>query len=120
MSDPEDDLLPHYPTKFTLENVLIYLVPLVCYGCMGPFWKAGSAIAIGVGVWRSAGFLRRAFGVALLVSILIWGLHAKIDEDELPGSPLFMTWWLGGFAVRWHSDGMKTLEDAANREREWD
>jgi hypothetical protein len=120
MPDPNDDMLRHYPVKFTAGNVLIYLAPLACYGCFGAFWKVGSAIAIGIGVWRSRGFLRRAFGIALWLSIVIWGVHAKSAEDEWAGSPWLMTWWLGCFAVRWHADGVKAEEDAARPEREWD
>jgi hypothetical protein len=105
MSDPGDGLERPFPTKFTLGNVLIYLSPIVWFARLGPFWKLASIVTIGLGIWKSPGRLRRAFGVAFLLSILIWGVHAKVDEQDWPGPPLLMVWWLGSFGTRWHADG---------------
>jgi hypothetical protein len=120
MPDPTDGLESHYPTKFKLANVMIYLAPFGCFGWCGPLWKVASVVAIGFGVWRSQGFLRRAFGGAFLLSLLIWGVHARVNETDWPGPPLFMAWWLLSFGTRWHADGAKAEAEAANPRREWD
>jgi hypothetical protein len=107
MSDPGDGLNRPFPTKFTLGNVLIYLSPIVWFVWLGPLWKVASVIAIALGVWKSRGFLRRAFGIAFLLSLLIWGAHAKVDEQDWPGPPLLMVWWFWSFGSRWHADGLR-------------
>jgi hypothetical protein len=120
MSDPTDGYARHVPTKFTFGNVLIYLAPISCFAYLGPFWKVGSFLAISLGLWRSPGFLRKAFGIAFLLTLLVWGVHARVDEQDWPASPLFMVWWLGSFATRWHADGERAEAEAQRPVREWE
>jgi hypothetical protein len=107
------------PTKFTLGGVMVYLSPIVWFAWCGAFWKVISLVTVSIGIWRSPGFLRRFFGIALMVSIFIWGAHAKLTKEDWPGPPGLMVWWLGSFFTRFHADGMKALRDAANRRSEW-
>ncbi len=120
MTDPTDGLEPHVALKITLANVLIYWTPLLWFGWLGPFWKAASVITVALGVWRSPGFLRRAFGVLFLLSTLIWGTHAQESETDWPGPPLLIIWWAWSFLTRWHADGAKAELEAARPEREWE
>ena len=108
------------PTKFTLGCVLIYLSPIVWFCWCGAIWKVISLVTVSIGIWRSPGFLRRFFGIAFVLSLLIGGAHAKLTEDDWPGPPELMVWWLGSFCTRWHADGAKVLRDAANPRSEWE
>ncbi len=117
MPDPTD-WDPPFPTKFTLACGLIYFAPLLCFFWFGPWWKAASIITVGIGVWKSAGFLRRAFGIAFLLSILIWGTHAITTEENWPGPLLLMIWWFWSWATRWHADGAQ--EEVQRRARGWE
>ena len=120
MPDPSDGNESRIPTKFTLGNVLIYVGPFACFAWFGWGWKVASIFLVAIGIWRSPGFLRRAFGVALMLSILIWGAHAKEDEKDWPGPPLLVTWWFGSFLVRLYADGEKAEADAQRPVRGWE
>lgn len=120
MPDPTDGNETRIPLKFTLANGLIYGAPYLCFAWFGPLWKVISVIFIGLGVWRSPGFLRRAFGVLFLISLLIWGEHARTDEVVWPGPPLFIIWWWWSFGTRWHADGAKAENDDRNPPRGWE
>lgn len=118
MSDPTDGNERRLPMKFTVAGVLIYLAPIVCFAWFGSVWKVASVVPIAIGVWRSPGFLRRAFGIALLLSLLIWGAHARVEEKDWPGPPLLMIWWLWSFGTRVHADGARA--EAQSTARGWE
>lgn len=120
MPDPGDGNNTRLPMKFTLANGLIYVAPYICFGWFGPVWKVIAVIFIGLGVWRSPGFLRRAFGILFLISLLIWGEHARTEELVWPGPPLFIIWWCWSFGTRWHADGAKAEEDERHPPRGWE
>ncbi|HXP84450.1 MAG TPA: hypothetical protein VN841_07005 [Bryobacteraceae bacterium] len=115
MPDPDELERPRLPMKFTVASVLIYLAPIACFGWFGPGWKVASVIPIAIGVWRSPGFLRRAFGIALLLSLVIWGEHARVEEQDWPGPPLLMIWWFWSFGTRVHADGVRAQAQGAAR-----
>jgi hypothetical protein len=108
-----------FATKFTLGGLLVYLSPIVCFSWCGAIWKVISLVTVSIGIWRSPGFLRRIFGIAFVVTLLIWGAHAKRTKDDWPGPPELMVWWLGSFFCRWHADGLKARRDAANTRSIW-
>jgi len=110
----------HFPSKCTLGSSLIYVTPLLWFFWLGGGWKWASVLTIATGIWQSPGYLRRGFGVAFLLSLLIWGTHAYIGEGDWPGHPLLLSWWVASWGTRCHADGVQAEAAAQQPEREWE
>jgi excisionase family DNA binding protein len=72
----------------------------------GGAWKFVSVLTGAFGVWRSPGHLRRWFGIAFLISLLIWGAH-DLKDLTWDGHPVWIFWWVMSFGTRYHADGVQ-------------
>jgi hypothetical protein len=118
MSDPTDGNDHPIALKFTLGNALVYLTPVIWFSYLGPVWKVASLITVGLGIWKSRTRFWKGQSAIFLLTLLIWGAHARTGDDDWPGPTAFVIWWLASFAFRWHGEGVEAV--TRPRARGWE